>query len=463
MRLRSPTLLCALLAAAGLYGQEPVPAEAVERVVRVFQPNPAERPLACEVRPLAPALTYRLVYRAGYRVTMPMEQFAGEQGPLGVLVRVTPKGAAPLLLRQRETLPVASGEEGRDASKFEAQLQGGFFLGAGEYHAELVLVDRRQRVCRKQWDLELNPRKAVKTALSAGQLAAFSQLGWPRLGTRPGSLTIFLHAGLSRANPVLLESLAAILEQMPFSRVQVVAFSLDQHKELLRQNVGDSSGFRRIKQALDDFNPATVSYGVLEDPAGHRQFLWQLLAKEELRAAPADAVIFVGYTTFDDTHVFVPPACANGSRKTVYAYFDYAPPSRRRYPAPGPGGRRTRGAAGFGVPSQEDWADVPQGVPMQPEMPDAISRIIRACSGKVFHIHSPGDLASALQKTGELLRALRTSQGAGRRDISISLMIASSLAGFSSTRFTSMLLAGFLRLGTVRMSVAESPELRMAQ
>jgi hypothetical protein len=37
-------------------------------------------------------------------------------------------------------------------------------------------------------------------------------------------------------------------------------------------------------------------------------------------------------------------------------------------------------------------------------MPDAISRITRACSGKVFPIHSPEDLAGALQKTAELLR-----------------------------------------------------------
>ena len=40
---------------------------------------------------------------------------------------------------------------------------------------------------------------------------------------------------------------------------------------------------------------------------------------------------------------------------------------------------------------------------MQPVLADAISRITRACSGKVFNIRVPGDLASALQRTGELL------------------------------------------------------------
>jgi hypothetical protein len=387
MRLNLAAPFCALFAAIA-FGQEPVPPQAAQSVVRWFQPNPAEKPLACEVRPLVPVLTYRLVYRAGYLLTVPMEQFTGQQRALDVLVRVTPKraGDQPLLLRDIGRFPAGSGEPGLDASKFEAQLQGGFFLGEGEYHAELVLIDAQQRVCRKRWDLELKPHKALETALSPGRLAAFSQLDWPHLGARAGSLTVFLHAGSPDSNPVLLESLAGILERMPFSRVQVVVFRLDQHKELLRQNVADAGGFRRVAQALKDYNPSTVSYGILQDPAGHRDFLWQLLAKEGLRVQPADAVLFVGYSTLDDSHVFVPPACTDGSRKTVYAYFDYAPPSRRRLP-----------------PREGPWAGLPRARPVQPELPDAISRITRACSGRVFHIHSPDDLASALQKTDELL------------------------------------------------------------
>ena len=206
MSLNFATPFCALLAAAVVFGQEPVPPGAAPSVVRWFEPNPAEKPLACEVRPLVPALTYRLVYRAGYLLTVPMEQFTGQQRALDVLVRVTPKraGDQPLLLRDIERFPAGSGEPGLDASKFEAQLQGGFFLGEGEYHAELVLIDAQQRVCRKRWDLELKPHKALETALSPGRLAAFSQLDWPHLGARAGSLTVFLHAGSPR-----LESSAA--------------------------------------------------------------------------------------------------------------------------------------------------------------------------------------------------------------------------------------------------------------
>ena len=65
---------------------------------------------------------------------------------------------------------------------------------------------------------------------------------------------------------------------------------------------------------------------------------------------------------------------------------------------------RMRRPPGADYPTEGPWEGLPQWA-MQPEMPDAISRITRACSGRVFHIHSPDDLASALQKTDELLRA----------------------------------------------------------
>jgi hypothetical protein len=395
------TPFCALLAAASVFGQEPVPPDEVETEARWFQPQPAETPLACEVRPLAPVLTYRLAYRAGYMLTVSMEQFAGRTGPLEILVRITPKhsGAQPLLLKEVRAFPAGAGEQGRNASKYEARLPGGFYVGEGEYRAELVLIEGLDRVCRKQWDLELKPRNTVETPIPPGSVAAFSQLDWPHPGARAGSLTVLLHAGSARSNQVMLEALAAILDRLPFSSAQVVVFSLDQHKELLRQNVADPAGFQRVEEVLREFNPSTVSYGVLKNPAGHRDFLWQLLAKEDLRAQPADAVLFVGYSTFDDAHVFAPPA----ARKTIYAYFDFVPLSRRRSPMPGFARGRMRRLPGDDYSTNEPWKDLPEGSPMQPVLADAISRITRACSGKVFNIRVPGDLASALQRTGELL------------------------------------------------------------
>lgn len=393
------TLCCALLAAAGLYGQEPVPPEASEAVAKLFQRQPGERTLACAIVPLPPLLTFRLIYRAGYSVTVSMEQLMEESRSLEVLVRVTPKrsGAHSLLLKDTGTLPAEASEQGKAASKFEAQISGGFYLGEGEYRVELVVAGSGQKIARKQWDVEVKPQKGVKSALAPGDVAGHSQVDLPRLGARAGSLTIFLHAGAARGNSVLLQSIAALLDRMPFRRVQVVTFSLDQHKELARQNVTDTADFGRVAEALKGHNTATVSYGVLRDPAGHRDFLWKLLAKEELRVPPDDLVVFVGYSTFDDSHVFVPPACADGSQKTAYVYLDYALPGRARFH------RRMRGIPGFGEPRPGPWTDLPEAAALQPVMPDAISRVTRACSGKVFPIYSPANLASALQKTDELL------------------------------------------------------------
>ena len=386
-------LIGALLAAAMVYGQVPVAAEATPSAERFFQPSPEEKPLACEVRPLAPELSYRLVYRAGYLATVPMGQFTASQRGLAVLIRVTPQraGARPLLLKDFAKFPERSSEQGRDASKFEAQIPGGFLLGEGQYHAELLLVDERQRVCRKAWDLELKPHKAVNAVLSPGQLLAFSQLEWPHLGARAGSLTVLVNAGKPAGNRVLLESLGGILEQMAFSHVRVVAFSLDQRKELLRQEVAGAADLRRVEEALDGFNAATVSYDVLRDPAGLGKFVARLLVQEEAPAAPGHAVLFLGYAALDDSHVPTPEACTDGSRKALYAYFDFVPaePVRRERP-PEASMRRHRGG----------WAEP---VPMARLMPDAISRITHACSGKVYHIASPNDLATALQETDQLL------------------------------------------------------------
>ncbi len=377
-----------------VYGQVPVPAEAAASAERFFQPSPEEKPLACEVRPLAPELSYRLVYRAGYLATVPMGQFTASQRGLAALIRVTPQhaGARPLLLKDFAKFPERSGEQGRDPSKFEAQIPGGFFLGEGQYRAELVLADDQHRVCRKAWDLELKPHKAVNAVLSPGQLQAFSQLEWPHLGARAGSLTVLLNAGKPTENRVLLESLAGILEQMAFGHVRVVAFSLDQRTELLRQEVAGAADLRRVEEALNGFNAATVSYDVLRDPAGLGKFVARLLAQEEA-PAPGHAVLFLGYPALDDSHVPAPEACTDGSHKVLYAYFDFAPPPPtlvRRERPPEASMRRHRGG----------WAEP---VPMARLMPDAISRITHACSGKVYHIGSPNDLAAAIQETDQML------------------------------------------------------------
>ncbi|MGE5648141.1 MAG: hypothetical protein ACM336_20380 [Acidobacteriota bacterium] len=368
----------ALVAAAALRGQQEASPEAAQLLV----PHAGEQRLSCQIHPLAPALTYRLVYSVGYSIKIPVEQLLAGARTLEIVTRVTPAGGGgkPLVLRDEQTLPGEAGEQDNDASKFDAEIAGSFYAGEGAYRIELAAASGA-RVCRKQWDVEVKPRKGASPALGPGQVTSWSGMALPRLGQRAGGVTIFLHAADENRNAILLQVVGAVLDSLPFQRVQVVAFSLAQHKELVREEVSGRKEFERLADSLMAYNPGTVSYDVLQDPAGHRDFLWKLLAKEGLRTPPDDLVVFAGFQSLDDSRVFAPPGCAGG--KTAYAYLEFALPAGRR-------------ARTYGDPRRSLSR---RGIPLpQPVMPDAIARVMRACSGKVFPIYSSADLAEALQK-----------------------------------------------------------------
>ncbi len=390
-RERAVVLLLLLLAVGIAWGQEPVPAEAEERAARLFRSQPGERLLPCEAQPVAPALTYRMLYSAGFVVDTP----AAGQSELAVLVRITPEsgGAAPLLLRSVHKLPKEAGAN----SKAQLEITGSYFLGPGEYQAELVLMDDNARVCRKHWKVALKTPKAEQTRLGPGRLAAISEIHWPSLSGRPGRLVIMIHAGARALNPALMEALAALVERIPVAEVQAVVFNLRQHKVLLRQRLSDAAAFERVQKALEDFESQTVSYGALKDSTGHRDLLWRLLAQETRQANPADAVVFLGVTTFDDRRVFAPPGC--GENKPLYVYFGFARPAnprRRPYLPRADVEKKDR-------LHEELWGGRWNDRLAGPDLPDAITRVMKACSGRVYHIQSPLEFAQALDKATSMM------------------------------------------------------------
>ncbi len=367
-------------------------------------PTVCAGPLACKVHSIAPRLTYRMAYRAGFVVSTPLSQVDPQAARLRLIVRITPKqeGGRPLILKDTWTLP---GEtmDGRHAPKADIEIRDEFYLGVGEYRAEMELSDERQRVCRKSWDLALKPAGPPSTALEPGQLAASSELDWPRPGPRPGRLTVFLNAGSRRDDQTLLASLAGIVESLPFRELQVVAFSLEGRKELLRKEVREARDFSEVAKALRESNPSTVSYDTLQERTGYSDFLSRLLAAQSLHSERPGVNLFLGFPTFDDSHLAAPPECRAGSG-TVYAYLLYpAPPLERRAlpPAGRPLPERSTDQERAIESRQATLSD--EYMQMHPAIgsPDAISRLTRACSGKVFYIHSPADLAAALAKVQE--------------------------------------------------------------
>jgi hypothetical protein len=344
-------------------------------------------PLSCKVHPIAPWLTFRMAYRAGFTVSAPLSQFTG--GELRLTVRVTPKqeGGRPLVLS--DTTAVQS------ASKGEVEIRDEFYLGAGEYRAEMELSDDRQRVCRESWDVSLKPAGQTPIALGPGQLAALTDLESPRPGARPGRLTVFLNAGLQSDDETLLASLQGIVERLRFREVQVVVFSLAERKVLLRKQVKEAADFSAVQDALREYSASTVSYDALKQGQAYRDFLWPLLAGESPGPERVGVALFLGFSTLDDSHMSAPPECREGS-KPAYAYLRFRKPAVRRATWGSPGDRLSRSRMSRSSrPGPQD-----QMAP-EPDYPDAISRMTRACSGKVFVIGSPADLETALAKLGE--------------------------------------------------------------
>ncbi len=389
-------LLFAPLAGFLSYGQRTVPPEMLGHAARLFQSEPGEKQLACQVHPDSPVLSYRMMYRVAYKVTIPLKALEGQPSrDIVTFLRLTPEfpGAQPMILREQATVPQQ--DPNAKLSKLEAELPGRFFLGEGKYRAELVVVDRQLRFCRRDWQVEVRPHPEVKSPLTRGQVSDGRVDDWraTNADSAAGSrkVSILLDVGGANWNPVLLDSIAGLLGRLPFREVRLVAFSLRQHKELFRESAFAPAGFERIQQVLEKQNQATVSYKVLEDTTGHRDFLWQLLQKEKLRKDPSDMVLFIGANTLDDAHPIVPSFCSDGSKNPLYAYFDYRPWPKSQAPR-----RRNPFLTGSLAPIVEPTRS--------PEAPDVIGRLTRACSGKVFSIHAPQELASALEKTEELLR-----------------------------------------------------------
>src|ERR1700681_1947179 len=98
-----------------------------------------------------PALGFDLRYHAGFTVTVPLKELAGDQNALTILFRVTPLGRAgePAFFIQRYTVPSIAEDAGGDAL-----LQGSLDLGEGHYHVDWLMRDRLQRVCSSYWDME---------------------------------------------------------------------------------------------------------------------------------------------------------------------------------------------------------------------------------------------------------------------------------------------------------------------
>lgn len=337
-------------------------------------PPVGEQPMRCEVSPIKPSLNFSFRYQAGYRVTVPLNQYAGSGHRWDTLTRITPDGGArkPVYLWSRFALPDVP------KTNADARVGGGYLLGEGLYNVRWMMMDDSGRVCRKNWRVDVHLSRAdskVKVAMPPDTVWELGLRGSRTLpqGTDDAAalrLTIFLHTAplfprRTRMRPndmvTLMSTVSSLLERVPARSVRLVLFNLEQQKELYRKDDFALRDMAQVSQAMTNIELGLVDFQVLQNKRGHVDLLTDLVNRE-LQAQPAsDVVLFLGPET---------------------RFFDRVPQASLEKPA--------------GSGQQFFYFQIVPFVRQTATPTDTIKSALSRLGGKTILIHTPGEFAKAI-------------------------------------------------------------------
>ena len=370
-RVMRVTPLLGLLVCAEVHAQSLVNPARLNPSLANFEPAPNEVRMKCDVTPARPALTFAFRFQAGYNVHIPLAQYTGRGHSFAQLMRITPAGGTPSYLTVRVRLPQIP------PTKAMGDYGGTFFLGEGKYHVDWKMLDDSGRVCRKSWNVEAKRsggERNVKVAMPPGSVADLALRGAPRTiqkdDAAPFRLTVLLHVApgtprrtrlSARDRSLLLGTLSSMLERMPAHSVRLVAFNLDQQRELYRREEFTLSNLEQVAQAIDEMQLGTVDLHVLQNRKGHADFTARLLSKEMAEPNPSDVVVILGPPSrfFDKAPKEALPTAAEPGPRLVY--LQQMPP--------------------FPIPAT---------------LGDTLGHAVSKLRGKTFTVRTPGDFAKAI-------------------------------------------------------------------
>jgi hypothetical protein len=194
-----------------------------------------------------------------------------------------------------------------------------------------------------------------------------------------------------------LKVLSTLLTQVPCRSVKLVAFNLDQQKEVFRRENFSAPDFTELASALKNLQLASLPYQALQH-SGWQRFLIGLASAENNSEDPPDVVVFIGAST----HFLEKPYQQkfNAGHTLPFFYFEYygfLPSLYLEY-------REYRPRA-----STNPYGNLPNtstySVRSPGHFPDAIDFLTQALHGTVFHIYAPKDLGPAIQKMRSQLAA----------------------------------------------------------
>jgi hypothetical protein len=357
---------------------EPVTLMPSDMAVLEAQVN--RKDLPCTVTPRKTALGFDLRFHGGFDVTVPLNELEGGESTLTTVFRVYPAGDKDHAVFFSQHIRVPDIEE--DA-KGEAFLQGGFDLGEGAYHVDWLMRDRQERLCSESWDTEaeLAP-KDKPMALFIGpkdiQQAQFEPFRddpvihrtAPDPAVNVKLLVNFAPqtkdaAALPAMDVAALVSILKAIEHDPrVGRISLVAFNMQEHRVIYRQESADTIDFPALGRALQTVKLGTVTVDNLGEKHGDTEFLTSLIGKEFVFDASPDAVVFAGPKAMLDADVPQDDLRRIGEIECPVFYMNYNPN--------------------------------PQAVPWK----DSISHAVRFFKGTEYTISRPRDLWFA---TSEML------------------------------------------------------------
>jgi hypothetical protein len=353
------------------------PAE-VKAVTPAFDASSANS-LKCSIEKWPPSLDFALRFQTGYVVHCRLGIFEGKKDLVRIFVRITPEGKAPMLLGAAYGLPAITPDMLATVNPKklhqEIGMSGTFSVGQGDYSVEVLVMDDRSRACRKHWKLRVAPNRSqrrVHLTIPPLTVEAFDRSSWEiPTPQRSGGIRLTVLLDAAPMNPYqprlrawdrafLLECIYSLLRQMPFQSVRLVAFNLDQQREIFRRDPFDSTAFAALSHALREIETATISVQALKNR--NSPLFLSTLANQELAADhPSDAVIFLGPNARMDANVDPALLTARKPGSPPFFYFEYFP-----------------------------WAGG--------AFPDSIQHLMKAADGRTFQIHSPAELDQAIQK-----------------------------------------------------------------
>jgi hypothetical protein len=305
--------LAGALIAAGVVAPAQVPMGGVVRInnsdMAILETRDVRKDLPCTVTPSKPDLGFDLRFHAGFDITLPLSDIAGNENQLTILFRVTPDGHKddPSYFVQHVHVPQIP-----DDAKGDANITGLFDLGEGNYHVDWLMRDRSERVCSFYWDPEAalpSRDKQIELALPAGAVekAAIEQFTEEppveRAPAAPLNIKVlvnfapqFMDSSALRPSDTmaLVTMLRRIAREPQFGKFSLVAYNIQEEKILYRQSSADKFDFPALGEAVAKLKLGTVDLKRLSQKHGEMEFLSDLIKKEVSSDDHPDAVIFAG-------------------------------------------------------------------------------------------------------------------------------------------------------------------------